>query len=260
MADYKDNSRMNYFKQLRKGTRGVYSETQLITPALILLSENKKGLSTSQLIRRLQALLKPRGHDAEIISGRRDTYFTQKVRNLKSHDTLTSRGLATYKNRLWKITETGSIHLQENEYLHKLLHAQGFSPKKIEKETDGDYSKIVIEEGALEFRTSKQRKRSQKLKQVAIEELKKMHGNKLLCDVCSFSFSKCYGEYGKDYIEIHHVEPVHLNDIRGAMILLSKALKKVAPVCSNCHRIIHRKKGKMLSIMQLKQIVSENRT
>jgi predicted HNH restriction endonuclease len=259
MAYYENSDRKAYFSQLRKGTRGVYSESQLIIPALILLSESKTRLSTSQLIQRLQKLLRPTGHDEEIISGRKDTYFTQKVRNLKFHDTLASRGLATYKYGLWKITEKGSVFLEESEYQRGLLHAQGFSPKKIEKESDGDYSRIVIEEGALEFRTSKQRKRSQKLKQVAIEEFKKIHENKLLCEVCEFSFPKCYGNYGKDYIEIHHIEPVHLNDIRGAKILLIKALKKVVPLCSNCHRMVHRKKGKMLSVAQLKQIVNENR-
>lgn len=257
MGDYKNINRKAIFDLLRKGTHGVYSESQLIIPALILLSENRSGLRTSKLIQKLEKLLKPKGHNAELISGRKDTYFSQKVRNLKSHNTLTSRGLATYRNGLWKITDRGSSFLEENEHIRPLLHDQGFTPEKIEKETDGDYSKIVIEEGILGLKTSKQRKRSQKLRQIAIKEFKERHENKLICVVCNFDFSECYGDYGKDYIEIHHTEPVHLNDIRGVKSMLIKALKKVVPICSNCHRMVHRKVGKMVSIDQLKDIVNK---
>jgi len=73
--------------------------------------------------------------------------------------------------------------------------------------------------------------------------------------VCGFDFSSTYGEYGKDYIEIHHTEPIHLSDMRGMKTTVSKALNKLVLLCSNCHSMIHRKKGRMLPVKNLKQIV-----
>ena len=62
------------------------SEVDLVIPALRLASQNADGkISTSSLIKELTAIFKPDGKDAEIIPGRKDTYFSQKVRNLISH-------------------------------------------------------------------------------------------------------------------------------------------------------------------------------
>ena len=141
-----------------------------------------------------------------------------------------------------------------------LMRAQGFKIKNIAEETEGDYSVIVIEEGGLEYKTTKQRKRSQKLVTFAIKEFKKNYKGKLFCLVCNFDFYKAYSNYGKDYIEIHHIEPVHKNDMRGSKMTLIKALKKVVPVCSNCHRMIHRKKGQLLPVEKLKAIVTNSNT
>lgn len=76
----------------------VYTESDLIIPALQFFKENPDGATTSQLIKHLEKVLKPSEHDMDILAGRKDTYFSQKVRNLKSHDTLTRMGVAEYKN------------------------------------------------------------------------------------------------------------------------------------------------------------------
>ena len=59
----------------------IYSEPDLIIPSLIELQNNIRGLTTTQLIAKLRSRLKPTGHDIEIIKGRNDDYFSQKVRN-----------------------------------------------------------------------------------------------------------------------------------------------------------------------------------
>lgn len=71
------------------------SESELILPALMLLAYAEAGLTTTQLIAGLDELLHPSGPDLEILAGRSDTRFSQKVRNLTSHRTLTNQGLAT---------------------------------------------------------------------------------------------------------------------------------------------------------------------
>ena len=62
---------------------GQVSEAELIIPALRHLMNHPEGLSTTQLIKLLEEELKPTGHDAAVITNRNDTYFSQKVRNLK---------------------------------------------------------------------------------------------------------------------------------------------------------------------------------
>ncbi len=92
-----------------------YTERELILPALALLDQSAEGLTTSDLIRELTVILKPDGHDDEILAGRNDTYFSQKVRNLVSHRTLVGPGLETYDPALQHhaITPAGRRYLRE---------------------------------------------------------------------------------------------------------------------------------------------------
>ena len=52
-------------------------------PSLYLMTQNN-GFRTSALITQLEDILKPQGVDAQILPNRKDTYFSQKVRNLKA--------------------------------------------------------------------------------------------------------------------------------------------------------------------------------
>jgi len=233
----------------------VYSEEELIIPTLKLLKMYFKGLTTSILISELIKELKPLGHDLDILKDRKDTHFSQKVRNLKSHNNLIGKGLATYEQGIYKITDKGLKYLEENEVVYFSLLNQGFNKKEIEKEVKSDFKEIIIEEGALEKRTTKQRKRSNLLREIAITFFKDKNNGELICEVCNFSFLKEYGKYGKDFIEIHHKEPIHEMDIKGNKQKLEEALKKVSPLCSNCHRMIHRNRNKMLTIEELKSLL-----
>lgn len=72
-----------------------------------------------------------------------------------------------------------------------------------------------------------------------------IHGT--TCKVCKFNFKEHYGTHGEDYIEVHHIVPIHT---------LSKSTRinpatDMIVVCANCHRMIHRKKYKPLSIEEI---------
>jgi hypothetical protein len=54
------------------------------------------------------------------------------------------------------------------------------------------------------------------------------------CCVCGFDFRKTYGELGKDFIEAHHITPL------GAGKRRETRVTDLRPVCSNCHRMLHR--------------------
>lgn len=242
---------------------GEYHERDLHIPALYFFKENPEGVTTAQLIKHLMDTLKPTGHDMDILPGRKDTHFSQKVRNLKSHNSLVGKGLAKYhkkgKTGVWEITPQGLQYLNKNEPdgLVTSLGNQGFTPEKIQKTVKYNLSETIIEEGGLDTRTTTQRNRSNKLRDIAIHEFKKAHNNQLFCVICGFNFFETYSELGKGFIESHHLEPVYLMDIEGEKITAEKALEKVALVCSNCHRMIHREKGKMLSIEELKAFLKK---
>lgn len=81
------------------------------------------------------------------------------------------------------------------------------------------------------------------------EEAIKFHGT--TCCVCGFNFEDFYGDYGKGYIEIHHIVPLHSLDEEVTI----NPKTDLIPLCANCHRIIHRGINKTLTIQELKNIV-----
>jgi hypothetical protein len=88
------------------------SERELVVPTLRLLDDGDSGwMATSKLIARLTELFAPSGQDAEILEGRSDTYFSQKVRNMISHRDQSSsfihNGLAHYEREGLRISSQG---------------------------------------------------------------------------------------------------------------------------------------------------------
>lgn len=73
------------------------------------------------------------------------------------------------------------------------------------------------------------------------------------CEVCDFNFEKVYGERGKEFIEVHHIDPLY--SLKGEEQYVNPSTDLI-PVCSNCHRMIHRKYDKVLSIEEMRNIVN----
>jgi 5-methylcytosine-specific restriction protein A len=74
------------------------------------------------------------------------------------------------------------------------------------------------------------------------------HGK--ICKICNFDFHKVYGEFGKDFIHVHHIIPLY--KIKKEYSL--NPIKDLIPVCANCHAVIHRKK-EALSIDEIKDSI-----
>ena len=83
------------------------------------------------------------------------------------------------------------------------------------------------------------------LREKAIE----IHG--VTCKVCGFNFEKKYGNIGENFIEIHHIKPMY--DIRKEILVNPQT--DLIPLCSNCHKMIHRSKRKPYTIAQLKSMI-----
>lgn len=96
-----------------------YSESELIFWALKTIKKYPQGIETKDLIQILRLALDPSGEDLEILTGRSDDKFSQKVRNLKSHKTLENKGLAKFFDNRYYITDEGIKYL-DNSKLKKL--------------------------------------------------------------------------------------------------------------------------------------------
>lgn len=77
------------------------SESELVQPLLVYLANQPNGFATtSDIISHLEDKFKPTGEDAEILTDRSDTKFSQKVRNLISHRNelggIVGKGLVEY--------------------------------------------------------------------------------------------------------------------------------------------------------------------
>jgi 5-methylcytosine-specific restriction protein A len=68
------------------------------------------------------------------------------------------------------------------------------------------------------------------------------------CVVCSFSFESRYGEIGRDFIHVHHLNPLSLKDGEYAL----DPIADLRPVCPNCHAMLHRG-DELMSIEKLKE-------
>jgi predicted HNH restriction endonuclease len=233
-----------------------YTEADLVEPALRVLENNPSGVTMEAIIKVLEQELEPKGKDAEINPIRGDTFFSQKVRNLKSHDTLTKKNLATYNKGVFKITEEGREYLKQFGDVSFAVQSQGLNEEERKTEFENNYKDLIIEEGAVILKNVKFRERSRKMTKVAKEFFKKENG-KLFCSACGFDFEKKYDGLGDGYIEIHHTCPIHEHDTVGEKKSFEEVIKKVAPLCSNCHRMVHRNRDRLLSIDELKSILKQ---
>jgi len=80
----------------------------------------------------------------------------------------------------------------------------------------------------------------------------KFHGTK--CKACGFDFKNIYGSHGENFIEVHHLKPLHSL----IEVTLINPKTDMTVLCSNCHRMVHRKKNFILSLKDLKKILSQN--
>ncbi|MFF8865997.1 HNH endonuclease [Streptomyces sp. NPDC015139] len=99
---------------------------------------------------------------------------------------------------------------------------------------DGELEEYSAPEGRLLLRRHVARERDKKLRQKKIDAVLRQ-GAPLVCEVCDFDFEAVYGDRGAGYIECHHVVPLHVAG-EGRTKLSDLAL-----ICSNCHRMIHRR-------------------
>lgn len=66
-------------------------------------------------------------------------------------------------------------------------------------------------------------------------------GDSLDCDLCGFDFEQAYGRLGRGYIELH---------VTDSPTSVGGDDSEVLPVCSNCHRMLHRGRGAAVDVLR----------
>lgn len=262
-------------KVLEKVTERIF-----VFPTLILMSE-VESISTSELIVKLMLMFQPDGHDKEIISGRGDSYFSQKVRNLKSHQKISS--YVDYSRNKWLLNDAGVLFLHSNndliEEIKVILYNNTFSysekitfidkaiqhlfprrkiptvrvpSKGVPKQRNINQEKVysfdeIVTEGTLSTRTVMIKERSRKLRDYAVKNF--THDETIKCEICGFDYKVTYGALGEGYIEIHHKKPVYMYENDDMVQIMDEAIRNVCPVCASCHRMLHRTKSTTYEIV-----------
>lgn len=114
---------------------------------------------------------------------------------------------------------------------------------------EGANDEEEAEEGRILTKTHQYHERNRKLVKSKKDKVFGTMGS-LCCEVCGFNFSSAYGTHGDGFIECHHTKPVSELNVGDKTNLSDLTL-----VCSNCHRMIHRKRP-WLSVRELKAKVT----
>jgi predicted HNH restriction endonuclease len=73
-----------------------------------------------------------------------------------------------------------------------------------------------------------------------VRDAKREYG--CVCQACGFDFEKQYGELGRGFCEVHHLDPLSERSRCTDDASSKTGLDRVRVVCSNCHRMLHRTK------------------
>ena len=113
---------------------------------------------------------------------------------------------------------------------------------------DGEDEQLEVKEGAVLYKLHKYRERDASIIKKKKEQ-EFMRLGMLPCEACTFDFFQKYGVLGYKYIECHHRTP--LSEISTST---KTTLTDLALVCSNCHRMLHRRVD-VLSVERLNNIL-----
>ncbi|TVR16481.1 MAG: HNH endonuclease [Balneolaceae bacterium] len=116
----------------------------------------------------------------------------------------------------------------------------------INEEDDREFE---VREGSVIYKLHKFRERDSRIIQKK-KEKEFIKFGRLPCEACTFDFYKKYGQLGYKYIECHHRTP--LSEFSSSS---KTTLNDLALVCSNCHRMLHRKLDQ-LSVEGLKGLLA----
>lgn len=142
---------------------------------------------------------------------------------------------------------------QDIELINNAFYKAPESDILLAQEFGYDPNEVSFKEGRLKFRLHLTKERNHRLVTDAKALWNRQQNGRVVCSVCSFSFTETYGKVGEDFIEAHHTRPI------AQLAPDTKiTIADMVPVCSNCHSMLHRSRP-WLTVGQLKVIVLNQR-
>lgn len=171
----------------------------------------------------------------------------------------------SWKNYMEFMTVVKEIHLflLDKGYEATLLDAQSFlwmlwmvNNETPELEENSDPFETTVTKSSVFFKEGKQiefygtkAERDPRLRRAFL----KTQPRPYRCEVCGMDFESVYGEIGIDVIDVHHKKPLSID---GKEILVEPTSEYLACLCSNCHRIIHKRKNSVFTVEELRQMMA----
>lgn len=144
------------------------------------------------------------------------------------------------------LTDLHNLGLKGNiQSLRSLDDATSQAIDIISNDTNGLTSVKLTEGKKIQFYTTRY-ERNPKNRQVCLN----YYGYN--CMVCGFNFERMYGELGYKFVEIHHKKPLFLQNKEVSI----DPINDLVPLCSNCHRMIHRDKTNIITLDELRSKIS----
>lgn len=174
--------------------------------------------------------------------------LSPEVSSTAQFDNLLKSWLVDSSTALRDIVLKHAIDSQDRLLIANAFHISSPEDTFLSEEFALDVAGASFQEGREKLNIHLAKERNRHL--VALAKQLWLRNGELRCSICSFSFSVAYGETGDGYIEAHHTTPV--SQLSENTIVRPTDL---APVCSNCHGIIHRHQP-WLTIEQMQVIVA----
>lgn len=229
-------------EELNVSNHVTYREMPSIDSLLLIADEcNTYGLDGDQLIQNIRTWRGTSFVEVELIGVIFETVNASLNQGISTR--LISEGDAS-NNLMNEIQKTLDSLIQSD--LESTIQSDIYA----EDVENGKGLNDLIKEGRAGYYYGKKYERNPINRKRAIE----IHG--LVCKACDFDFEKFYGEHGKNFIEIHHIKP--LSTLDEEMVIDPEY--DLVPLCSNCHRMVHRKKENVLSVEELRNIISNNQS
>jgi predicted HNH restriction endonuclease len=147
-------------------------------------------------------------------------------------------------NNYWR-HGTRQISFDIYENILSLAQVDIFHNSLIERSNDELETKLIYEDGTPRMVWSTRYERNPRLRRLAVQA----HG--VICMACKFDFGVVYGTHGQDYIHVHHCKPISTTS---TIRYVDPKLDMVV-LCANCHAMVHRRKARLLSLAELKEIL-----
>lgn len=161
---------------------------------------------------------KSTGKFKDLPSDHRGTHFSVG-RYLDEFDNLTEAGFLSHAKRI-------SIALQ------KVFGELGFLYELLNR--DYDHKSTTAREGQIQVALRIHRRRERRMRNAKIVDHKRKNAGHLPCECCGFDFFQYFGEIGRGYAQVHHLNPL------GDTTKTSETkLDDLVVLCANCHSMAH---------------------